>query len=254
MSWIPDDAWAGAPDGPPGAGGGGTLAAIPFAPLLGMTLGGMDVLDGFVTGVTVHGGGEYTLALDYTQARTFVGNGDLFRFDLITAWNAAGSQASVLEFKIEIISRPDNDAGDPFVALYHRSGAGPIRTGIGAVGALMFSAAGDSGRMISSLSTLLTVGGPMGNPSAFIMRMLPPIGAVVPQYGIDFRAIGTSETTTRWNTHMSSVALPTTVQIDNGYDVGSHLGVSFQQLVADTGTGSMRLRFSSRIVPLPVPE
>lgn len=232
----------------PAAGG----FATPWAPLV-IDYATLEILDGFITGVTHHGDGEHTLNIDYTKSRTWAGNGDLSFQDVITEWSSLGSQDYMLEVKIEVINAPDKVTGTPFVAVYHRAGATARYTGSAAIASLVFHSSGTdrSIRMTSSLGQAVSADSSMGTPDTVVMGFKPPTGLRSNlRYGLHLKAQTTTDTggITAWT--RSDIVTTYTASIEGGYDIigGSFLGLSFQQLSAQTGTGSARLKFTHRFV------
>lgn len=226
-------------------------SGVAWAALTGITLGGMAVLDSFVTGVTDHGGGEYTFNLDYTQNRTFPANGDLYIWDPITAWKAAGGENRVLEVKITVVTRPDNVAGNPYVGIFHKKGASVVRTGSQMTGVLIFGTTDTTDVLVTG--AIATSATNIGTVDSIIMRWTPSSTASRNQHAIDFYAVD-GATVHSWGQSQDLAALPKTAEIDVGFDTasGCHFALAFQQNAADTGTGSMRLKFEYRLIERPL--
>jgi len=231
-------------------GGGGAAAAVPWSPVTGITFGTMDILDGFVTGVTDNGSGDYTFDIDYTQNRTFPSNGDLHLFDPITDWAAAGENTNVLEIRITISSRYDNTAGDPYICIVHKDGAGVTRTGSQMMVCLFQGTADTTDTLVNgaAVATATTI----GTIDSYVIRWTPSSSTARNNYAVDLYGLD-GATVYSWGEGQNLAALPKTSDVAGGYNVaaGSHFYISLQQLAADSGTGSVRVVLEYRILPLP---
>lgn len=227
--------------------GGGEIATDP-KPLL-FDFGAMDILDGFITGLTNNAPGDVTFDLDYTQNRTAMSNGDLSFHDVITDWEELGSQDWKLMVGVEVVSEPDNLAGTPYVAAFLRSGAVARYTGSAGILALVFHTTGTdrSVRQRSSLGQDPNPDSSLGTPNDFVLGFCPQTGARSNmRMGFNIEAETTVDTGGRSLWSRSDIVTFSTANVDTGFDVagGGFLGFCFQQRVASTGTGTMRLRFS----------
>jgi len=233
-----------------GSGNGNGGAAVPWRPVTGIAFGTMDILDGFVTGVTDNGDGDYTFDIDYTQSRTFPSNGDLHLFNPITDWAAAGADTNVLEIRITISSRYNNTAGDPYICFAHKDGAGVVRTGSQMMVCLFQGTADTTDVLVNSAASAAAA--TIGTIDSYVMRWTPSSTTARNNYAVDIYGLD-GTTVYSWGQSQSLAALPKTTDVDGGYNVaaGSHFYISFQQVAADVGTGSVRVVLEYRILPLP---
>lgn len=220
---------------------------------LSFDFGDMDILDGFITGVTEHAAGDYTFDLDYTQNRTAMSNGDLSFHDVITDWEELGSEDWKLQIGIEVVDEPDNVAGTPYVAAFLRAGQVARYTGSAGILALVFHNTGTdrSVRQRSSLSQDPSPDSSLGAPNEFVLGFCPQTGARSNmRMGFKIEAETTVDTGGRSVWSRSDIVTFSTANVDTGFDIagGGFLGFCFQQRAAQTGTGSMRLRFSNWFV------
>jgi len=242
--------WQLGPDGTVNAsGGGGGSGGITTPKPLTIDYAQMDILDGYVTGVTEHAPGDYSFSLDYTQNRTFPSNADLAFCDVLTDWAALGATDYRLVVEIEVVSEPDDLSGTPYVAAYLKSNAAQRSTGVGAVLALMFHDTGDrSVRQNSSISTDVSADSSMGTPANVRLIFQPQTGTGGNMrfgMGVEAETSNGPGGLSMWS-RSAIISSFTTANVSTGYDVagGGYLALAFQQRVAGSGTGSMRLRFS----------
>ena len=234
----------------PGTGGGTGGGGITTPQPLLIDYAQMDILDGYVTGVTENVPGDYTFDLDYAQNRTFPSNADLSFHDVLTDWAALGATDYRLVVEIEVVSEPDDLSGTPYVAAYLKSNTAQRSTGVGAVLALMFhdTGADRSVRQNSSISTDVSADSSMGTPNNVRLIFQPQTGSASNMrfgFGVEAETSNGPGGLSMWS-RSAIISSFTTANVETGYDVagGGYLALAFQQRVAGTGTGSMRLRFS----------
>lgn len=228
------------------AAGGTTIPE--WTALTGGTLANMSRIDNFVTSVTESPAGTYTLGIDYTQNRTFPSNADSwsiandFDQDPITEWAALTDPWKyALEVRTALSTGYDNNAGDPYVGIYvqdtatapvYEYGIAIFDVGSGTIESYGFTQA----------AAAMSSGGNSQTADTVYHRTLCSLAQ--DRGGFNWGHMS-GDTYTRTNPFYETEA----GEIYNYTNIANlDITLFFQQLVADSGTGSVVVDLDYRFV------